>query len=69
MKLYELMDALQGIIEGYGAGNAEVAVEGWDDNAYDGNKIVGTRFISDQEHNKEECQTVFIVTEQGRDPR
>lgn len=63
------MDTLQGIIDGYDADNAEVAVEGWNDNAYDGNKIVGTRFISDQEHNKEERQTVFIVTEQGRDPR
>lgn len=67
MKLYELVDALQEIIDGYDASNAEVAIEGWDDNAYDGDKVIGTRFLSDREYNKEENQTVFIITEQGRD--
>jgi hypothetical protein len=47
--------------------DVEVAVQGWDDNAYDGDKVEGIRLVSDHdcEANKFNA-TLFIIHGRGR---
>ena len=69
MTVSELYKYLQNLVEtniiNY---NTEVQVAAWDDNPYDGSKIVGTRVLADcdfcaQDDNNRYKETVFIIHE------
>ncbi len=67
MKLGELVKLLKDISDNYpDAYSADVQVAGWDDNAYDGQEVLGVRMnydISIGEHSGV-TNTVFIIKRQ-----
>lgn len=65
MKLGDLLVVLNDIKDRFDAYNADVIVEGWDDNAYDGDAIEGVRVIIDDEAGQRKT-TVFVIKGQGR---
>lgn len=66
MKLKQLLNVLSQI-DMDAPDDTDVAVEYWDDNMYDGDRVEGVRFVQDVDMNKSETQTtVFIVTGHGR---
>ncbi len=67
MKLDWFISELQAIADHNDASEIEVAVEGWDDNFYDSDKIEGIRLIQDIDFDKKESGSVlFIIHGQGR---
>lgn len=63
LKLQELIRILQDIQAKFGAEEAIVKSGCWDDNAYDGTKVDGVRYIKDMNTGKDLSETVFIMTE------
>jgi hypothetical protein len=64
MTVKQLLNQLQNIIDTYpNIAKASVETELWDDNAYDGKAIVGTRVLLDFEEvpNRQNHATVFII--------
>ncbi|MBR6839295.1 MAG: hypothetical protein IKM82_01750 [Oscillospiraceae bacterium] len=64
MTVEQLLNRLQNIIDTYpDIADAPVEIELWDDNAYDGKVIVGTRVLLDFEEvpNEQNHATVFII--------
>lgn len=64
MTVEQLLNRLQNIIDTYpDIAEAPVETESWDDNAYDGKAIVGTRVLLDFEEvpNGQNHATVFII--------
>lgn len=62
MKLCEFTDLIINIQDSYPeAKDADVAVEKWDDGAYDGAEVVGIRVNYDIEVGKDNHPTVFII--------
>jgi hypothetical protein len=66
MTLKKLLDLLVNIEKDADLSGAEIAVEGWDDNAFDGDTVVGVRVVTDANEKGETKDTAFIITEQGR---
>lgn len=67
MKLNKLLEEIQGIADCNEADKIEVAVEGWDDNFYDGDKIEGIRLVNNRDYDQGKIETVlFIITGRGR---
>ena len=67
MKFHQLLDLLseakQNDADVY---NAEVAIEGWDDNAYDGLSVQGVRIVKDIETADSRKTVVFIISGDSR---
>jgi len=67
LKLNKLLEEIQGIADCNEADKIEVAVEGWDDNFYDGDKIEGIRLVNNRDYDQGKIETVlFIITGRGR---
>ena len=67
MKLNQLLEELQGIADCNESDKIEVAVEGWDDNFYDGDKVEGIRVVNNRDYEQNKIETVlFIVIGRGR---
>ena len=67
MKLNKLLEEIQGIADQNEADKIEVAVEGWDDNFYDGDKVEGIRLVNNRDYEQGKIETVlFIITSNGR---
>lgn len=65
MKLSMLLDMLTELSDKHG-GEIEVAVEGFDDNFYDGDRVSAVRVVEELESSVKRT-VVFIITEQGRE--
>lgn len=65
MKLSMLLDMLTELSDKHG-GEIEVAVEGFDDNFYDGDRVSAVMVVEELE-SSEKRTVVFIITEQGRE--
>lgn len=67
MKLNCFLAELQMLADHIDASDVEVAVEGWDDNPYDGDCIEGLRMVSDIDMVQHKVTPVlFIIRGQGR---
>jgi hypothetical protein len=67
LKLNKLLEEIKGIADCNEADKIEVAVEGWDDNFYDGDKIEGIRLVNNRDYDQGKIETVlFIITGRGR---
>lgn len=67
MKLNKLIEELQGIAYNNDSNEIEVAVESWDDNFYDGDKVEGIRLVNNRDYDQGKNETVlFIITGNGR---
>ena len=67
LKLNKLLEEIQGIADHNEADKIEVAVESWDDNFYDGDKIEGIRLVNNRDYDQGKIETVlFIITGNGR---
>lgn len=67
MTLARLIDELTSIVErtmptDIVPTDVEVAVQGWDDNAYDGDKVEGTRLVCDHDYEANKFNaTLFLM--------
>lgn len=67
MTLARLIEELTFIADHTETTDVEVAVQGWEDNAYDGDKVEGIRLVNDRDYEGNKFNvTLFIVHGEGR---